>query len=358
MSRPLFEYFPALEKALPWIELANLPTPVEAFTYNSGNTSSAPNLWIKRDDQTSGLYGGNKVRKLEFVLAQAMQQGKMELVTFGAIGTNHGVATALFCQQQGIKCKVLLFDQPITAAVQDNLKLMQQFGAQLEYSGTLFRTVLRFYWDRLLQKNAAYYLFAGGSNVAGCIGFINAALELKQQIEQGLTPEPDLIYCPVGSNSTAAGLSLGCQLAGLKSRVVGVRVAPSHLGIFPACTTKTIHALMVQTYDFLKQQDGTLPDIDLPEIRLEEGFYGDGYGHPLKAGQDATELFGHASIKLEPTYTAKTAAAVLQQCIAHPEQTVLYWHTYNSADMSEFLTGADTGALPAELHRIATLPVP
>jgi D-cysteine desulfhydrase len=353
MSRPLFEYFPALEKTLPWIKLANLPTSVEAFTCHSGNSSPLPNLWIKRDDKTSGLYGGNKVRKLEFVLAQAMQQGKNELVTFGAIGTNHGVATALFCQQQGIKCKVLLFDQPVTEAVQDNLKLMQHFGAQLEYTGTLFRTVLRFYWDRLLQKNKAYYLFAGGSNVAGCIGFVNAAFELKQQIEQGLVPEPDVIYCPVGSNSTAAGLSLGCQLAGLKTRVVGVRVAPARLGIFPACTPKTIHTLMVQTYAFLQQQDTSIPDIVLPGIRLEESFYGEGYGHPLKAGQDATALFGRAGIKLEPTYTAKTAAAVLEQCAAHPEQTILYWHTYNSADMSAFLAEADISALPAELRQIA-----
>jgi D-cysteine desulfhydrase len=69
MSRPLFEYFPALEKALPWIELANLPTPLEAFAHHRDNSSPTPKLWIKRDDKTSGLYGGNKVRNLEFVLA-------------------------------------------------------------------------------------------------------------------------------------------------------------------------------------------------------------------------------------------------------------------------------------------------
>jgi D-cysteine desulfhydrase len=257
MSRPLFDYYPALENSVPWIELANLPTPVEALDLHDPVSSRAHKLWIKRDDKTSDLYGGNKVRKLEFVLAQAIQQGKKELATFGATGTNHGVATALFCQQQGINCKILLFDQPVTEAVQNNLRLMQQFGAQLEYAGTMFRTVLRFYWDRLLHGKTAYYLFAGGSNVAGCIGFVNAAFELREQIEQGQAPEPDLIYCPVGSTSTAAGLALGCQLAGLKSRVIGVRVAPSRLGIFPACTTGTVHALMAKTYDFLQQQDGS-----------------------------------------------------------------------------------------------------
>ena len=357
MNRPLFDYYPALKKTVPWIELANLPTPVAALAFKDQVSSQTPNLWIKRDDKSSDLYGGNKIRKLEFVLAQARQQGKRELVTFGAIGTNHGVATALFCKKLDINCRVLLFDQPVTAAVQNNLKLMQRFGAELQYSGSLLRTVARFYWERLLQRNNAYYLFAGGSNIPGCIGFVNAAFELKQQIEQGLISEPDLIYCPVGSNSTAAGLSLGCQLAGLKTQVVGVRVAPAHLGIFPACTPKTIHTLMVKTYEFLQQRGASIPDIALPGIRLEEGFYGQGYGHPSREGQDATELFGLAGIKLEPTYTAKTAAAVLRHCAAHPGQSVLYWHTYNSAAMDEFLADADTDVLPTELRRIAALPV-
>jgi D-cysteine desulfhydrase len=351
---PLFQQYPALEKAIPWIRLANLPTPVQPF--NTLETSATPvsNLWIKRDDKSSELYGGNKVRKLEFVLAEALQQGKTKLLTFGAIGTNHGVATALSCQKYGLKCKVLLFDQAVTSTVQNNLKLMQCFGAELVYKGSLFRTVLSFYSSRLLGKSDTYYLFAGGSNLAGCIGFVNAAFELKQQIEQGLIPQPDLIYCPVGSNATAAGLALGCSLAGLKSKVIGVRVAPSFLGVIPVCTSKTIYTLMARTYKLLRQSDRSIPDIVLPNINLEESYYGEGYGQPLKAGMEATEIFSRAGIKLEPTYTAKTAAAVLKQCAEHPEKTILYWHTYNSADMSSILAGADTSALPQELRQLAT----
>jgi D-cysteine desulfhydrase len=337
MNKPLFQYYPALEKSLPCLQLANLPTPVEAFAFPDAVSSPAPALWIKRDDKSCELYGGNKVRKLEFVLAEAIQQGKKALVTFGATGTNHGVATALFCQKLGIACKVFLFDQPETEAVRENFKLMQHFGADLQYRGPLYRAALSFYWEKMSNKNDAYYLTAGGSNVAGCIGFVNAAFELKQQIQQGLIPEPDLIYCAVGSNSTAAGLTLGCQLAGLKSRVVGVRVVPARLGFIPVCTTNAIRALMVQTYNSLKHQDPSIPAIDLPEIALDENFYGRGYGHPTRAGRDATELFGLAGIKLEPTYTAKTAAAVLRQCAAQPGQNILYWHTYNSVDMSGYL---------------------
>jgi len=351
---PLFLQYPKLSASTPWINLASLPTPVELFTNQSGGALPIGNLWIKRDDKSNDLYGGNKVRKLEFILAEAQQQGKKKLVTFGAIGTNHGVATTIFCQKLGIKCKILLFDQPITKTVQDNLMLMQHFGADLEYKGSLFKTVLSFYYSRLFGESSTYYLFAGGSNLAGCIGFVNAAFELKQQIEQGQLPEPDFIYCPVGSNSTVAGLTLGCKLAGMKSRVIGVRVAPSHLGIFPACTTKSIYTLMAQTYKLLRLKDKSIPAITLPDINLEEGFYGDGYGHATRSGSEATKLFDLAGIKLEPTYTAKTAAAVLKHCAAHPQETILYWHTYSSADMSSYLAQADVSALPAELRSMAT----
>ena len=352
---PLFQQYPALAESVPWIHLANLPTPVQPFNMPEANATPLSNLWIKRDDKSSELYGGNKVRKLEFVLAEALQQGKTKLLTFGAIGTNHGVATALFCQKHGIECKVLLFDQPATKAVQNNLKLMQCLGANLAYKGSLFRTVLRFYSARLLRNSDTYYLFAGGSNLAGCVGFVNAAFELKQQIEQKLMPEPDFIYCPVGSNATAAGLTLGCKLAGLKSRVVGVRVAPAYLGIFPVCTSGAIHSLMASTYKYLKQQDGSIPDIKLPKINLEDNYYGAGYGHALEAGSKATELFAQAGIALEPTYTAKTAAAVLKQCTQQPDKTVLYWHTYNSADTSLLLNETDANSLPADLRQAAKL---
>ena len=350
---PLFQQYPTLAASTPWIELAKLPTPVELFAGHAASNLSPTNLWVKRDDKSCDLYGGNKVRKLEFVLAEALHQGKTKLVTFGAIGTNHGVATAIFCQKMGIECKVLLFDQPITKTVQNNLKLMSHFGANLEYRGSLFQTALSFYRARLLGRSDTYYLSAGGSNLAGCIGFVNAAFELKLQIEQGQIPEPDFIYCPAGSNSTTAGLTLGCKMAGLKSRVVGVRVAPAYLGVIPVCTTGAIYSLMKNTCKLLKKRDSSIPDIKLPGINLQEAFYGDGYGHPSSAGTEATGLFGQAGITLEPTYTAKAAAAVLSQCSAHPTKNVLYWHTYSSADMSSFLTEADVNKLPAELRQMA-----
>lgn len=346
MSHPLFNAYPELEASVSALEFAHLPTPVEHL-----NDEKGAGIWVKRDDLSHPRYGGNKVRKLEFILAEALKQNRKELVTFGAIGTNHGVATALFCQEHDIRCKVFLFDQPLSTTVLNNLRCMQARGAELDYRGSLLKTVLAYYQSKLL-KPAAYHLFAGGSNIAGCLSFVSAAFELKRQIEQGLCPEPDLIICPVGSSATAAGLTLGCHLAGLKTRVKGVRVAPSHLGIFPACTPGTVKQLMHQTFRFLRQKVKALPKCQLPAIDLEENYFGEGYGCATQAGTQASQWFQSRGLSMEQTYTAKAAACVLDQAGANPEQTILYWHTFNSADLSSIVDESDDRALPLKLRPV------
>jgi len=354
---PLFETYNNLLGRIPHIQLASWPTPIHKLNTQNIQIKTENNLWIKRDDLSHTEYGGNKVRKLEFILAEAKSLNKKAIITFGATGTNHGVATSLFCQKQNLDCQIFLFQQPVTETVRNNLKLMQVFNATLKYKGSLFLTALSFYFAKYLNKfklgsKDNYYLFAGGSNVAGCIAFVNAAFELKQQIEQGIMPEPNFIYCPVGSSATLAGLTLGCHLAGLNSQVMGIRVAPSHLGIIPSCTTKTITDLMKRTYRHLRQLDDQIPKITLPEIHLNSKFYGKGYGTPSKEGSEASALFSTKGIHLEPTYTAKTAAAVLAHCNREPQQTILYWHTYNSANMQSQLQNADITKLSAPLQKI------
>ncbi|MCV6621658.1 MAG: pyridoxal-phosphate dependent enzyme [Cellvibrionaceae bacterium] len=345
MKRPLFEAIPGLGKHIPSLALAKLPTPIEPLP------ELAPNLWIKRDDKTNTLYGGNKVRKLEFILADVIRSKKKDLVSFGAIGTNHGVATAIYALQMGIPLRLLLFKQPVTSHVQQNLKLMHRFNAQLKFKGSLFRAALSFYLGRLLHSKKRYYLFAGGSNIPGCIAFVNAAFELKQQIDAGTLPEPDYIYCPVGSSATLAGLSLGCTLAGLKSQLVGIRVAPSHIGPIPACTRGTVHKLRRACYRYLCQIEPSLKGIELPEIQLQDNYYGRGYGHASNEGLWAQQMFEQTQIELEPTYTAKTAAAALNCCANQSDKKILYWHTYNSADVKDLAAKADVASIPKELHR-------
>jgi 1-aminocyclopropane-1-carboxylate deaminase/D-cysteine desulfhydrase-like pyridoxal-dependent ACC family enzyme len=349
MSRPLFEAYPQLIPTIPYTPLVDTPTPIQRFNTDATNLVELDGLWIKRDDKTSSVYGGNKVRKLEFILSDA--RGRDPIVTIGAIGTNHGVATSIFCKIHGLKCRILLFDQPITRTVVHNLKLMIINEAELEYRGSLLSAVLYFYGARFINWRS-YFLPPGGSSVMGCIGFVNAAFELQRQIENGEVPEPDLIVCPVGSSGTLAGLTLGCQLAGLKCKVQGVRVAPSHLGVIPVCTKGTVARLMKKTYRFLRNSSNELPLLQLREIDLDDGYYGRGYGYASVAGDAAMETFEKRGIALESTYTAKAAAAALQLCRNNPEETVLYWHTFNSVVLDAQLTSSDIDALPGELKKI------
>lgn len=350
MKRPLLQAYPQLQAQLPYIPLAELPTPVEA------KPEIAAQLWIKRDDLSNSIYGGNKVRKLEFILPQVKQKNKKALVSFGAIGSHHGVASAIFAQQFNIPLRFFLFEQAVNGHVQNNLKLMHRFGAKLEYCGSLFKTVAKFYWDQLINGRQHYHLFAGGSNLQGCMAFVNAAYELKQQIEQGLLPEPDYIYCPVGSSATLAGLSLGCALAGLSSQVIGVRVAPSHLGPIPACTSRTVSKLQQQSYQFLCQHLPEIKTLKPPKIHLLDEYFGAAYGEATSAGDAAKARFKACNIELESTYTAKAAAAVLEACRQEPQARILYWHTYNSADTQGLAAKVETASMPLALQSFFTEP--
>lgn len=337
MSYPLFTTWPKLKSTLHIEEFADLPTPVEQFNFSHKNSTPIDNLWIKRDDLTHSLYGGNKVRKLEFIIGDAKSQNKNTLVTMGAIGTNHGTATAIFADIHGLNTEVILFDQPVTKTVINNLRIMNHYGAKLKYKKTILASALSYYASSycasIFSKQKKYHLPAGGSNTIGCISFVNAALELNQQIDDGALPKPDMIICPVGSSGTLAGLTLGMALLKSDIQVIGVRVAPSHLGPIPICTKSSVTSLMNQTYKSLKEKDSSIPNVSLPEIILEDDYYGDGYGVALDAGDKATQVFSDAGLTLESTYTAKAAAATLDLCQAFPDKKILYWHTFNSREL-------------------------
>lgn len=320
-SRPLLAWAPRLQETIPWQPLAQLPTPVHALTL-------AQNAWIKRDDVSHPHYGGNKIRKLEFILAEARAQGAERIVTFGATGTNHGVATAMLCQQAGLGCEILLFDQPDSATVRSNQQLMRHYGATLRYCGSLANTVARYYLHPARLRKGSYFLFAGGSNVAGTLGFVNAAFELHEQVLAREMPMPSHIVCPVGSSATLAGLTLGMQWLRLPVQVVGVRVAPSHLGPFAACTVGSVSRLMQQTRNMVARVSGKgLPEPQPP--CLLDQYYGSGYGEASREGAHAQRQFAAMGITLEQTYTAK-AAACFTDYVACEATPILYWHTFNS----------------------------
>lgn len=343
----LFRHFTELKDRIPWIPLGCFPTPVECL-----KNLDCGEVWIKRDDQSSrDRYGGNKVRKLEFILAHIQKNKIKHVVTMGGIGTNHGLATAVYCTGLGLDCTLVLFDQPVTEYVKRNLLLFKRFNARLIHAKSIFHAALHFYFFQRILHPFAYYLYAGGSNVQGVIGFVNAAFELKEQINEGLLPEPAIIFCAHGSMGTLAGLTLGCALAGLSSRVIGIRVAASHLGPLPVSTPVNVKQLMKQTCRYLQSRSSDIPEITLPDPVILDEYFGEGYGSPTKSCMDALEIMEkREQIHLEPTYTGKAFAAVLEHCRAGGRGPVLYWHTYNSVNLYDKAKEIDFHDLPAGVH--------
>jgi D-cysteine desulfhydrase len=347
---PLFRAWPELAKNLPRLSLGDYPTPVQKL-----EGLGHENLWIKREDLSSPLYGGNKVRKLEFVLADALARRCDRVITMGGIGTNHGLATAIFCREAGLACRLLLFTQPVNEYVKRNLLLFARYGAELRYLKGVIRTGASLIITQRLLHPRSYILEAGGSSPLGTVGVVNAVFELKEQIDAGLMPVPKYIFCPLGSNGTMAGLALGALLAGLPSRVIGVRVTMDAIGPMQIANRHTVEKLMKRTCALMKKLCPSLPAVEIPRQEVLDGYVGEGYGCATAPCLEALSLMKErAGILLDPTYTAKTFAAVCDfiRMKEHAGDAILYWHTYNSADLGCRAAEADCRDLPEELREI------
>lgn len=340
---PLFALYPSLEPTLPRVPLCRLPTGVERAEKIEGEAGTGP-LYVKRDDQSAPEYGGNKARKLEWVLGCAQQRGATRVMTFGGLGTNHGFATAFYAARLGIACELVLVDQPLTDAVRRRLLLQQAAGARLFYGRNIPQTAL-VALARLARHPRTRIIPAGGSSTWGTLGFVNAGLELAQQIEAGQVPEPARLYVACGTGGTAVGLALGLALARLRTQVVAVLVtdilAPSRSHLL---------RLGRRTLALLRRAGAEIGDSAFElRIDLDHGFVGSGYGHPTPAGVSAVrwaEQLG--DLRLDGTYTGKALAALLARERGRDEP-VLFWNSYAARDPELVLP--DWRSLPRSFHR-------
>ncbi|MFX1298783.1 MAG: 1-aminocyclopropane-1-carboxylate deaminase/D-cysteine desulfhydrase, partial [Promethearchaeota archaeon] len=205
----LFEEYPVLQEKLPHISLIQ-KTEVQHLK-SLGEKLKFPNLYIKRDDQSTEIYGGNKPRKLEFVLADAIEKKKANILTIGGTGSNHCLATAIFSKKLNLHPVLLLFNQPVTPDVQKKLLVFKSLDAELLGPYGNVWALLHYLVFRRFRKNT-YFLPTGGSSPLGIVGFVNAAFELKRHLENGEMEKPDYLFVTCGSMGTIAGLMVGLKL--------------------------------------------------------------------------------------------------------------------------------------------------
>lgn len=352
---PLFEAYPRLAQACPYIPLGNFPTPVHSLP-RLGAALGLSQLYIKRDDLSGEVYGGNKVRKLEFILGAALKRQAQDVVTFGYAGSNHALATAIYSQQVGLRAASMLLPQTTAAYVRHNLLRSWLAGATLHQQTTVPRLALatgRHYLERWWRTGRfPFYIPPGGSSSQGLIGFVNAAWELQHQITVGELPRPDVIYVPAGTTGIMTGLLVGLRALGLSTQVVGVQVADGQYA-----SVRVVHHLGRRLNRLLRTYDPSFPDLTATLARqpvdVRPGFFGPGYARYTPEGVAAVRQMAEwEGIQLEGTYTGKTLAALLADARAGrlAGRTVLFWNTYNSRDLTAAVAGVDYRQLPPAFH--------
>jgi len=358
---PLFEEYPPLREKLAYVPLGELPTPVQKLE-RLGAELGISKLYIKRDDLSGKVYGGNKPRKLEFILGNALRSGAREVIALGGAGSNHALATAIYAQKVGLKSISMLMPQPNTRYVGRNLLMSYHYGAELHPCGAemesvrnmpLVRlaTMYQLLRHRLKSGSFPRIIPPGGSSPTGTTGFVNAAFELRKQITNGEMPEPEYIYVACGTMGTAAGLILGLKAAKLDSRVVPVRVTSEKF-----VNARGMINLIDKTSSLLNSLDASFPrfEFSAADIDIRHDYFGKRYALFTREGMEAVSMMREREgIKLDGTYTGKTLAALIDDAKSGRAQgkTVLFWNTLNSRDFSDEISSIDYHSLPRGFHR-------
>lgn len=285
----------------PRITLAHLPTPLE-FVPNLSRELGGPAIYVKRDDCTGLGGGGNKVRKLEFLLGEAMKSSVTRVLTFGALQSNHVRQTAAACARLGLACEAILIDQTgyrgAAYRSSGNLLLDELFGARIHRVENEDEARERAAMLIAEFGDAMYSIPAGGSNAVGALGYVNCAGELRDRFaEQGLDVQAIVHAC--SSGGTQAGLM--CGLWG-QIDVVGINVYDLD-----------VDNMKKKVADLCRQVDELL-DVEpkAGDVTLIDDYLGEGYGLPTEAMKEAVALVARLEgILLDPVYTGKAMAALI-----------------------------------------------
>ena len=325
MNDYLVNAYPKLEGKLRKQSFASLPTPISHHEINlpSGNRS----LSVKHDDQTSNIYGGNKVRKLEYILQRAQDRGAERIATFGAVGSNHALATAIFAREFGLDCTCFLAHQRRTPNIPRTLNMHLELGTELvRYGGGVDRLEL---FRRYLQNRRTWVIPLGGTCWLGAVGFVNAGLELAAQIDSGELETPDRLYIANGTMGSVAGLAIGIAIAGLPIEIHAVRVADNRFA-----KREVLDRLMKKTTTLLNRLDPSIPLEAATRTRIiwRDDFYAGGYAAVDDATTYAVEYArDNLGLALDTTYTGKAMAALLHDLdVSSDGASTLFWNTYNS----------------------------
>ncbi len=301
----------------PRLPIAHLPTPVEALPRLSA-LLNGPDLLTKRDDQTGLAFGGNKTRKLEYLMYDAQAAGADTLITAGAVQSNHCRQTAAAAARFGMACVLVLFGDPPNPPDGNHL-LHHLLGAKVIFTQrSQVNQQLKQVHDQISSDGRQPYLIPyGGSNPTGALGYVNAMLELAQQ-----DIHPDWIVFPSSSGGTQAGMLVGAQMSGYQGKILGISVDE------PADKLReTVADLATRTARSL----GEGVTFSAADVLVNDAYIGGGYAVMGPAEVEAIRLFaGYEALLVDPVYTGRAAAGLIdlvRQGFFNKGESVLFWHT-------------------------------
>jgi D-cysteine desulfhydrase family pyridoxal phosphate-dependent enzyme len=297
---------PVLDERIP---LAFLPTPVHPLDAFSEALGGSTRIWVKRDDQTGLATGGNKARKLEYLVHAALAEGATALVTGGALQSNHARQTAAAAARLGLKCTLALVPgalDTVDYTTSGNMLLDDILGAAvyLPPAGTDMPTAIAEAADALRAAGETPYVVpVGGSSPVGCLGYVRCAQEISAEAASGLTPAFGAVVIGTGSGGTQAGLVTGFHGVTDAPPVIGMSVAAA-----AADQIAKVHGLSAEVAELLSL--ATTPSID--EVIVDDRYVGPGYGVPTDGMREAVSLLARSEgLLADPVYTGKALAGLI-----------------------------------------------
>jgi len=282
------------------------------------------------------------VRKLEHLLGDARERGRRSLLTVGAWGSHHVLATAVHGAAQGFEVHAVVAPQPLTDHVSDDLRAVLATGARVHpargYAGATAR--LAAVAASLRRRGRAPYVIGpGGSSPVGTLGMVSAGLELAEQMDRGEVPEPDAIYVATGSGGTVVGAALGLAAGGVTARLVAVRVTDRWM-----LHRRLLDGLARRTVAHLKSADRRFPDVAraaMDHVAIDHRHAGPGYGRPVGGAPRAHRLARADGLVLDDTYTAKAFASLLDDAAGdRAGERLMFWQTLSSTPLDRWLVEA------------------
>lgn len=323
--------------AIAYTNLGSFPTPIERMAELEKFCRSGVGLWVKRDDISGKVYGGNKVRKLEFILGEALSKDIRAIATSGARGSHHITATCLYGKKLGLKVGgVMFFVKGSDYLEESHQRLRRCLDWEIVVRSPLFLQAGFFIWERKAAKSgygklARMVIPAGGSCSSGVVGYISCGLEIEQQRKQLSLPEFDYVFVPLGTGGTVCGLAYGFAICGSKSRCVGVRVtSPLIANVF------NIKRLLGKTERFLRDKASDedrkkIPSSSSCRIIIDGNYVSGGYG---KYGSEEIriidELKQMEGLELDPVYSAKAMRCFITSARQRMGKNLLFIATHSS----------------------------